>query len=100
MNQSWGLKAYEARTGEKSGIYSYEQKDSPTLPDGYDKKLKANKKAWAFFQAQAPWYQRAAIHWVMSAKKEETRMRRLDQLVAESAQGRRLRQFVSPTGRP
>jgi uncharacterized protein YdeI (YjbR/CyaY-like superfamily) len=86
-----GLKAYEARTGEKSGIYSYEQKDSPTLTADYEKKLKANKEAWTFFQAQAPWYQRGAIHWVMSAKKEETRLKRLATLLEDSENGRTIK---------
>lgn len=89
-----GLKAFEARSGEKSGIYAYEQKDRPTLSAGYEKTLKANKKAWSFFQAQAPWYQRTAIHWVMSAKKEETRLKRLNTLVEDSENGRTLKQLT------
>jgi uncharacterized protein YdeI (YjbR/CyaY-like superfamily) len=86
-----GLKAFEARSGERSGIYSYEQKDAPTLSPEYEKTLKANKKAWTFFQAQAPWYQRSAIHWVMSAKKEETRLKRLTTLVEDSENGRTIK---------
>lgn len=90
-----GLKAFEARSEEKSGIYSHEQKAvPPALSAGYEKTLKANKKAWSFFQAQAPWYQRAAIHWVMSAKKEETRLKRLNTLVEDSENGRTLKHLT------
>jgi len=66
-----GLKAFEARKEERSGIYSFEQK-RPKLDAAYERKLQANKAAWKFFQAQAPWYHRTASWWVMSAKKEET----------------------------
>ncbi|OJH36178.1 YdeI/OmpD-associated family protein [Cystobacter ferrugineus] len=84
-----GLRAFEARSAERSGIYSHEQEDT-ALPEAYDKQLKANKKAWSFFQAQAPWYQRAALHWIKSAKKEETRLKRLATLIQDSAEGRTL----------
>ncbi|WNG43648.1 bacteriocin-protection protein [Archangium minus] len=83
-----GLEAFEKRAEDKSGIYSHEQKDNPTFTEEYEKKLKANKKAWTFFQAQAPWYQRSATHWVVSAKKEETRLKRLTTLIEDSANGR------------
>ena len=83
-----GLKAYEAR-GEKAGTnYSYETRRpfSTTL----SAKFKASRRAWAFFIAQPPGYQRIATWWVMNAKQEETRLRRLSTLIADSAQGRRL----------
>lgn len=86
-----GLKAHAARAEERSGVYSHEQKDRPTLTAGDEKKLKANEKAWSFFQAQAPWYQRGAIHWVMSAKKEETRLKRLATLIEDSENGRTIK---------
>ncbi|MFL5351110.1 YdeI/OmpD-associated family protein [Archangium sp.] len=98
-----GLKAFDARSGARSVIYAYEQKDAPpTLSAEYEKTLKANKKAWAFFQAQAPWYQRTAIHWVMSAKKEETRLKRLATLVEDSENGRTLKQLTRnpPAAKP
>jgi uncharacterized protein YdeI (YjbR/CyaY-like superfamily) len=60
-----------------------------------EKKFKANKIAWAHFQQQAPSYQRVAIWWAVSAKKEETRVRRLKQLIEDSAKGRRLAQFLA-----
>ncbi len=84
-----GLAAFEARTAEKSGVYTYENR-SRQLSAEYEQQFRANKKAWAFFQSQAPYYQRTAGGWVMSAKKEETRLRRLATLIEDSAQGRRL----------
>lgn len=83
-----GLKAFEERAEAKSGLYSYEQKDDPKLDDVYEQQFRANKKAWGFFQTQAPWYQRAAIWWVISAKKEETRLKRLTTLIEDSEQER------------
>ena len=84
-----GLKVYEERNPEKSGIYSFENHPA-TLPPAYEKKLKANKKAWAFFSKQAPWYQRSAIFWVVSAKREETQKSRLETLLNDSANGKRI----------
>ena len=83
-----GLKAFEAR-GEKAGAnYSYETRKpfDPALAA----KFKANRRAWAFFTAQPPGYQRISTWWVMNAKQEATRLRRLGLLIADSAQGRRL----------
>lgn len=91
--QPAGLKAFENRKEDKSGIYAYEQRDKK-LDDKYEQKLKANKKAWEFFQAQPPWYQRTSSWWVISAKKEETRLKRLDQLIADSAEGRTIAQLT------
>ena len=81
-----GLAAYALRTDAKTQIYSYEQQGHD-FPDGYEKRLKANKKAWAFFSKQAPWYQRTTKHWVSSAKKEETREKRLALLIERSEAG-------------
>jgi uncharacterized protein YdeI (YjbR/CyaY-like superfamily) len=92
LMQPAGLKAFQQHRPEKSGIYSFEQQDN-RLSDEYEQKLKANQTAWEFFQAQAPWYQRSVSWWISSAKKQETRQKRLDQLIADSAQGRRVRQF-------
>jgi uncharacterized protein YdeI (YjbR/CyaY-like superfamily) len=83
-----GLKAYEAR-GDKAGLnYSYETR-RPFDP-GLKAKFERNAKAWAFFTAQPPGYQRIALWWVMNAKREETRVKRLKTLIADSAAGRRL----------
>jgi len=89
LMQPAGLKAFEARKENKSGIYSYEQR-SAELPPPYEKRLRQNKAAWEFFYAQPAWYRKQAFWWVVSAKKEETRLKRLEKLIEESAQGRRV----------
>ena len=85
-----GRAAFTARDEARSRIYSYENRstelDGPRLA-----RLQANAAAWEYFSAQAPWYRKTAVHWVMSAKREETVERRLDTLIADSAAGRRLR---------
>ena len=84
-----GLKAFETRDPKRSGIYSFE--NAPRKLDAvYEKKFQSNKRAWEFFQTQPPGYQRTASWWVMSAKKEETRWRRLASLIRESEKGVRL----------
>jgi uncharacterized protein YdeI (YjbR/CyaY-like superfamily) len=82
-----GLAAFQARTEDRSRRYAYEQQGAKLVGE-YEKKLKANRKAWKFWSAQPPGYQRISGWWVMSAKKEETRLRRLDQLIADSANER------------
>lgn len=89
LMQPAGKEAFGRRSEEKSRTYSYEQPRGATLEAQHQKKLTANRKAWAFFEAQAPWYQRTAIHWVVSAKKEETRLKRLNVLIDAFAKGRR-----------
>src|SRR6266852_5716543 len=79
-----GLKAFEQRTDERSAIYSYEQRQSVELSEAFEKQLRPNKKAWEFFLAKAPWYRRAAAHWVLSAKKDETKVKRLAKLIEDS----------------
>jgi uncharacterized protein YdeI (YjbR/CyaY-like superfamily) len=84
-----GLQAFEIRKDDCSRRYSYEQQGAQ-LAGEYEEKLRANPKAWQFFKAQAPSYQRTIGWWVMSAKKEETRLRRLDQLIAHSANNEKI----------
>jgi uncharacterized protein YdeI (YjbR/CyaY-like superfamily) len=85
-----GVRAFKARLEAKTAIYSFEQREKATLPPAYAKKFKENDAAWRFFSAQAPSYQRIGAWFVISAKQEPTRMRRLDVLIRESALGRRL----------
>jgi uncharacterized protein YdeI (YjbR/CyaY-like superfamily) len=85
-----GLAAWEAREEKRTGVYSFEQ-DSHEMPAGYLRSFRANAKAWKWFQAQAPWYRRTLTYWVTSAKREETRRRRLDELIAKSGAGERMR---------
>jgi uncharacterized protein YdeI (YjbR/CyaY-like superfamily) len=93
-----GLKAHAARDPKRTGIYSFENAERKLAP-GDQKKFRANKAAWEFFQTQAPWYQRTATWWVISAKKAGTRLRRLEQLIADSAAQRRLN-LLNPTIKP
>ena len=88
-----GLEAFQAREENRSGIYSYEQR-SPELDGPYARRLKKNKAAWDFFRAQAPSYRKAANWWVVSAKKEETRIKRLEKLIEDSARGQTIPQFT------
>jgi uncharacterized protein YdeI (YjbR/CyaY-like superfamily) len=85
--QPTGLKAFEARRENKCGIYAYEQRRD-CLEEPYAGILKKNQAAWSFFQAQPPSYRKAAGWWVISAKKEETRLKRLETLIQDSAAGR------------
>ena len=88
MHES-GLAAYERRTPERTGIYSFENRPRELSP-AYEKRFRQNKKAWEFFEKQAPYYKRLVIYRIMEAKKEETQIRRLEQLIECSAKGERL----------
>jgi uncharacterized protein YdeI (YjbR/CyaY-like superfamily) len=94
-----GVQAFEKRTGDRSGIYAYEQRKGAKLSGAYKRSLRANEKAWKFFQAQPPWYQRTASWWIISAKKEETRLKRLAQLVEDSEQKRTIRELRRPASK-
>lgn len=91
-----GLRAFEARTAAKSGVYSYEQRHAAALAPADEARLRANAAAWAFFQARPPYYRRLAIFWVLDARREETRQRRLDALIAHSAAGELIPGFQRP----
>jgi uncharacterized protein YdeI (YjbR/CyaY-like superfamily) len=88
-----GLKAFEARAAENT--YSYEQRNVAKLGGRFEKLFRANKTAWDFFRSQAPSYQRTATWWVISAKKEETKVKRLERLIEDSALG----QSIAPLRR-
>lgn len=81
-----GMKAYALRDPKRTGVYAFENAPREFSPE-YEKKFRANKKAWEFFQKEPPSVRRTCIFWVMSAKKEETRLRRLEQLIDSSAKG-------------
>ena len=91
-----GRAAFERRSEERSGIYSYEQRKTAKLDREQKREFKASPEAWAFFQSQAPSYRRTAIYWVTTAKREETRRKRLATLIEDSANGRRLRHLTRP----
>ncbi len=84
-----GTKVFEARDTTKTGVYSYEKRPQ-AFPAALEAIFQANEKAWIHWRAQPPGYQRLAIHWVTSAKQNETRLRRLTQLIAITADGWRL----------
>jgi uncharacterized protein YdeI (YjbR/CyaY-like superfamily) len=86
-----GLEAFQERKKERSGIYSYERRHRAKLDPQYETTLRASKKAYEFFRRQAPWYQRTSIFWVMNAKKEETRLKRLATLIECSREGRSIK---------
>ena len=89
-----GLAAYQARSAERTGVYSFEQRNAARLDNEQEERFRADGAAWSFFQAQPPSYRRTAIYWVVSAKRPETRARRLDTLIADSAAGRRIAQLA------
>lgn len=83
-----GHRAFERRSEARSRLYSHEQATPPSLSAEFEKRLRSNRPAWSFFDAQTPTYRRAAAHWVMSAKRSETRERRLARLIDDSGEGR------------
>ncbi len=91
-----GLKAFEARKPERTSVYSFERKSEAKLTPEEDRRLRANRAAAAFFESQPPWYRRTALHWVVSAKRDETRRRRLDRLIGDSAGGRTIPPLTRP----
>lgn len=92
--QSAGLRAFERRKQEKSGIYAYENRSSATFGAAHEQQFQTHNNAWKFFLAQAPWYRKTATWWVISAKKEETRLRRLEALIQHSEHSRTLPQLT------
>ena len=87
--QPAGLRAFHDRDQEKTHKYSYER-EHQQLDGALEMALRKNKEAAAFFQSQPPGYRKTATFWVMSAKKEETRARRLAHLIERSASGSRI----------
>ena len=87
--QPSGLKAFGKREEGNKIKYSFEEKIEKLSPD-FEKKFRADKNAWEFFQLQPSYYKRTASFWVMSAKKEETRQRRFEILFNDSANKKRI----------
>jgi uncharacterized protein YdeI (YjbR/CyaY-like superfamily) len=85
-----GLAAFERRAPARTGIYSYENRKSAMLDPDAEREFRRNKKAWAYFEAEAPSYRQQAIWWVITAKREETRRSRLSRLIDDSARGLRI----------
>ena len=87
--QPAGLDAFARRTEAKSRVYTYEQQDIPSFEPKLEKLFRANKAAWAFFQTLPPYYRKGETRWVNSAKQPETKLRRLDKVIAACASRRR-----------
>jgi uncharacterized protein YdeI (YjbR/CyaY-like superfamily) len=85
-----GTRAYEMRKPDQVGVYSYEQPEAVRFDAAQTARLQADEAAWEWFSKQPPGYRRSATHWVMTAKRPETRERRLAQLIADSAAGRKV----------
>jgi uncharacterized protein YdeI (YjbR/CyaY-like superfamily) len=94
-----GRKAFESRTDDRSGIYSYEQRGQAKLGREFERQFRSSPKAWDFFRAQPPGYRATATYWVVSAKREETRRKRLATLIDDSANGRTVGPLTSPAKR-
>jgi uncharacterized protein YdeI (YjbR/CyaY-like superfamily) len=88
--QPAGLAAYEARTEEKTGTYSFEQRSAASLAPEEEARFRRNRKGWAFWESQPAGYRKVATWWVVSAKRADTRERRLTTLIADSAKGERI----------
>ncbi|HUM46042.1 MAG TPA: YdeI/OmpD-associated family protein [Chitinophagales bacterium] len=84
-----GLKAFELRTANRSGIYSHE-KEPVSLAPKYERQFRKDKLAWDFFKKQAPSYRKVMLHWVMNAKQEKTRLSRLEKTIAISRAHKRM----------
>ncbi|HEU0030744.1 MAG TPA: YdeI/OmpD-associated family protein [Kofleriaceae bacterium] len=97
--QPAGLRAFEARSANRSRVYSFERAQAATLAPADELRFQANAKAWSYFQDQPPWYRRTAFHWVISAKRAETRESRLATLIADSAAGRWIKPLRARPGK-
>ncbi len=91
-----GRAAFEGRDPARADLYSFENAPRELPPD-YARTFRANKKAWAFFEAQPPGYKRTVVFLIVSAKREETRARRLAHLIAHSARGERISRLTAPS---
>ncbi|BCY06355.1 YdeI family protein [Actinoplanes sp. L3-i22] len=90
-----GSRAFEMRRTDRSGVYSYEQAAPVVFDTAQTSRIQAVPAAWEWFQEQSAAYRRSATHWVLSAKRAETQERRLAQLIADSAAGRRVPPLTS-----
>jgi uncharacterized protein YdeI (YjbR/CyaY-like superfamily) len=90
-----GQAAFERRDAAATARYSFEREAAELSPADLTR-FKQDKKAWTYFESEAPWYRRVAVHYVVSAKREETRARRMAALIADSAAGKRIGSVPSP----
>ena len=90
-----GLAAFAKRDEKRSAIYSYERGHAELDAESL-RAFAEHGDALAFYQRQAPWYRRTTAHWLLSAKRPETRARRLRTLIDYSARGERLPLLTPP----
>ena len=87
-----GLASFKLKKEHNSKIYSYE-KEAVKLSANFERKFKANKKAWVFFQSLPPSYHKSALHWIMTAKQEATSIKRLEELINDSEAGKKIKRL-------
>jgi uncharacterized protein YdeI (YjbR/CyaY-like superfamily) len=100
LMQPAGLAAFARRREGRSGVYSHEQSGEPVLEAAEEALFRARPGAWDFFRGQAASYRKAALWWIVNAKRPETRTRRLSTLIDDSAAERRIAHLQRPGGRP
>ena len=88
--QPAGISAFEARCETKTGVYAFERERAAELAPEELQAFKTNAPAWVYFEATAPTYRSVMTHWVVSAKRADTRARRLGQLIEACAEQRRI----------
>jgi CubicO group peptidase (beta-lactamase class C family)/uncharacterized protein YdeI (YjbR/CyaY-like superfamily) len=93
-----GMRAFEARDASRTARYSFERATCELSPE-FEKRLRANRAAWTFFQSRPPSYRRVVTWWIMGAKKEQTRERRLAKLIEDSAHERSVSPMLPAGGR-
>ena len=92
-----GRAAFASRATERSGAYSYENRHKAALSPEQERRFRRNRRAWAFFEQQPPGYRRTMVWWVVSAKRPETRERRLESLIEHSAAEKRIPAMATPS---
>jgi uncharacterized protein YdeI (YjbR/CyaY-like superfamily) len=91
-----GAAAFALRDEKRTGVYSSERREAAKLDDEQEQRFRAATAAWEWFQSRPPSYRRTALHWVVSAKRPETRERRLTTLIEDSASGRTIKPLTRP----
>jgi uncharacterized protein YdeI (YjbR/CyaY-like superfamily) len=94
--QPAGLAAYATRSPERTALYSFDRQNPPHLDADMEARFRKQRKAWTFWESQPPGYRKTATHWVVSAKRAETRERRLKQLIDDCAAGQRIAALRRP----
>jgi uncharacterized protein YdeI (YjbR/CyaY-like superfamily) len=93
-----GVRAFAARSSERTAIYSFERKEDATLSHEEHAALRSDAKAASFFDSCPAWYRRTVLHWVVSAKRSETRAKRFATLKEDCAAGRTVKHLTRATG--